>query len=396
MQNKFILFFSNSTLDSSGDIIHKIYDISLIKELEKEGFFNNLPPQYQVGERIILNLNALTLKRHFIYKNLNSFIINHTYSLPAKNSYILDLKTFIDKTPLYETYTNILRITDFLKDIFTHDISENSDEEYIGLLIKENKSLIISLTYNLKLIEKISISNELVDKLVNGMSSENESERKSLFLNELIVFFDDIDLDNRFEYFLIHLSAFISKAEQSYEYYLRDFSYNKLKIEIDTKLLDFSQKLQAVINDSQTKLIAIPAGFILVLTALDFQNILSAKNIITMIGLLIFVLFLNIFVDNQKSSLTFIMINLQAYKKTFEGKASIDISKIFEPIENEFIAQKKRIYFIEALIWFIPTAAITVVSAITQNDNYSYIMLAVYALLCYLLYFYRFSLSNKK
>lgn len=185
---------------------------------------------------------------------------------------------------------------------------------------------------------------------------------------------------------LNNLESYLDRANQSYEYYLRDFSYNKLKVEIDGKLLDFSQKLQSVINDSQNKLVAIPAGFVLVLTALDFNDILAMKNIITIIGLCMFVLFLKIFIENQKSSLRFIMSNINAYKSTFLDKSTIIISSTFNPIEKECSAQKKRMFFIEVLLWLVPVVCISIISSIKIDSYWPYLCVIIYSISSFVLY----------
>src|SRR5690606_12479013 len=287
----------------------------------------------------------------------------------------------------------IVAIVDILNDLFAHNISEDPGE-CVGLLIKENRSLVIPINYDVQILNNLKLNRELVLDLTRGLGETKESEKKNLFLNELIDFLVNVEEKDRFQFLLKGLNLFLDKANQSYEYYLRDFSYNKLKVEIDSKLLDFSQKLQAVINDSQNKLVAIPAGFVLVLTALDFKNILSLKNLVTLAGLFIFVLFLKIFINNQKSALRFIKSNIQSYKKTFDDRPKINISEIFKPLEKEYTAQKKRLLLIELLLWLIPVASVVIVGAIICNTMWIYMILIAYAFIGLIFYLKRFYLNR--
>jgi hypothetical protein len=107
-------------------------------------------------------------------------------------------------------------------------------------------------------------------------------------LNELVEFLDGLEDEVKFSYLIRNFELYFDKSIATYNYYLRNFSYNKLKLEIDSKAIEFNQKLQAVINDSQTKLIAIPTAFVLVLSSLDYEKINSHKNIIASLGLFIF------------------------------------------------------------------------------------------------------------
>ena len=141
-----------------------------------------------------------------------------------------------------------------------------------------------------------------------------------MFLNQFITFLKTVDENERFSYFIFNIVNYHEKSISSYQYYLRDFSYNKLKVELDSKALEFAQKIQTVINDSQTKLIAIPTVFDLVIATFDFDKILSSKNVGAIISLFIFSILLQLFLDNQRSALKFIKQNIDSYKDTFNGK----------------------------------------------------------------------------
>lgn len=386
MQSRFITCFRSSVLMDDDSLNHVVTDLDLIYELSKDDFFFDFPSQIDSGSNINLVLNAITLKKNSVYRNCQDYFINNIYSLPFKKCFILNENKFIDEISFYSCHELTIRIVDTLKELFTHDISDNPDDEYVGLLIKENKSLVLPLKFDLKFLDAVKLDKKIVDEFVAGVFNESGSEKRSLFLNELISFLSEVDKEEKFRYLLNNLDDYLARANQSYEYYLRDFSYNKLKVEIDGKLLDFSQKLQSVINDSQNKLVAIPAGFVLVLTALDFKDILAMKNIVTIIGLCMFVLFLKIFIENQKSSLRFITSNINAYKSTFLGKSMIIISSTFNPIEKECLAQGKRIFFIEVLLWLVPVVCVSIITSIKIDSYWPYLLVIIYSLSSFALY----------
>jgi len=127
---------------------------------------------------------------------------------------------------------------------------------------------------------------------------ERTLKKKMIFINELIESLNSREENSRFKYFLSHITEFYDKCNNAYQFYLRDFSYNKLKIELDSKALEYTQKIQSVINDSQTKLIAIPTAFVLVFAAFDFTDLLAIKNIATILSLFIFALLIQFFLNN--------------------------------------------------------------------------------------------------
>lgn len=181
MQSKFITCFRSSVLMDDGSLNHIVTDLDLIHELNDDDFFFDLPSQIDFGSNINLVLNVIALKRNGIYRNGNDFFVNNIYSLPAKKCFILDQNKFVDEISFYNRYKFTIRIADTLKELFTHNISEDQDDEYIGLLIKENKSLVLPLKFDLKFLESFELDDELVDEFVGGVFNESGSEKRSLF-----------------------------------------------------------------------------------------------------------------------------------------------------------------------------------------------------------------------
>lgn len=173
-------------------------------------------------------------------------------------------------------------------------------------------------------------------------------------MNEFVDFCLNFDDEIRFTLMIDNFDSFINKAFSMYDFYLRNFSYNKLKLEIDSKAIEFNQKLQSVINESQTKLIAIPVAFVLVLTSLDYDNIISSKNIFSIFGLFIFSFLLQIFLHNQKSAIKFIEENIDHYKSTFKKQDKNEVEISFNRVNNEKNKQFERLILIEVIVWFIP------------------------------------------
>ena len=223
MQNKFLSCFRSSVLLDDGSLSHTVSDIDLIHELDKDSFFIDLPSHFSSGCNINLVLNAPVLKKNSIYRSNQDYFVNNIYKLPAKRCFILDQNKFVDETSFYNCHAQTIKIVNTLKGIFTHDISDDPEEEYIGLLIKENKSLVLPLRFDLELLNEIHLERNLVDEFIGGVFHESGSEKRSLFLNELISFLSEVDKEDKFRYLLKNLENYLNRANQSYEYYLRDF-----------------------------------------------------------------------------------------------------------------------------------------------------------------------------
>jgi hypothetical protein len=191
-------------------------------------------------------------------------------------------------------------------------------------------------------------------------------ERKIIFLKELIDFLSEVKKENRFKFLISNFERFYNRCNISYDYYLSNFSYNKVKLELDNSVLEHSKNLRSIINDSQSKLVAIPAAFVLAISQFDFSSNLSLKNILICISSLIFSYLISIFINNQKNALEIVSDNIVNFKKTFitpKGTAFEEekeltslttlINNSYIKIEREVLKQGDRLDILQYLAWSI-------------------------------------------
>ena len=149
-------------------------------------------------------------------------------------------------------------------------------------------------------------------------------------------------------------------------------------MEIDNSVLEHSKNIRNIINDAQSKLIAIPAAFVLAATQLDFANVISIKNVIIIASSFIFSYIISIFIQNQKNALKIVSENVDNYKKLFlqtktdnvlkeKGLPSISnlLKKSYEKIATDLINQKNKLRILQFIGWAI--SAILVISLITAK-----------------------------
>ncbi|PSD44222.1 hypothetical protein C7E23_03090 [Elizabethkingia anophelis] len=107
----------------------------------------------------------------------------------------------------------------------------------------------------------------------------------------------------------------MKKCNTSFEYYLANFSFNKIKLELDNSVLEYSKSIRSIINDSQTKLVAIPAAFVLGVSQIDFANPFLLKNfLIVASSFFIFLHTLHFHKKIKKNAIEIISDNLSNYK----------------------------------------------------------------------------------
>lgn len=388
MLQEVIKIVDKSTCNVAGSTmlcLFNIDDLTLFQTLQDNDIIENLITTIpKVGDEITLEFSLLKLKSLGFFSDMNYFIKNNRYEIPTKEIYINDQKQYLKKTLFFENYCSIVNLVNELKNNAKHFYNDAEVKNVI--IVREDKSLFMNINYDSTIFNFLNENSfKQINSFVEILKDNNFQDKKNIYLNELVEFCIKCDEEDRFLRLLKNFDKFINNSFSTYNFYLRNFSYNKLKLEIDSKAIEFNQKLQAIINDSQTKLIAIPTAFVLVLSSLDYEKINSPKNIIATGGLFIFSVLLQVFVNNQKSAIRFIEENIEYYKSTFKNQDRKEIEISFSKVNTEKKKQFERLVLIEILLWLIP---IFTMSMLLFLLNYQLVAILI-------MFFYTWIASNK-
>lgn len=357
-----IIRTSKSNFDVSSGVCfcsdYKVSDKECLVYLDEQGcfeqpiFFEDLSDNSNLN----LELSLHNLIKIGFYYSFESFIVNNRYVFPDSDFYIYDIDSYQStKNENLIKHKAIINLINSIKHIAKYSYFDAGIDN--AIIFREDKSLFLSFEFETNTVLSINESEVEIINNISNIFFDSVSERKLLFINELINFLTNENNESqRFVYLLLNISDFYGKSTNAYQYYLRDFSYNKLKLELDSKALEFAQKIQSVINESQTKLIAIPTVFVLAFVSFDYSDLLSNKNVFTIISLFIFAILIQLFLNNQFSTLRFINENITSYKETFKRNDIDRISSKFSLVDKEREKQKKRLVLIEAILWLIPVS----------------------------------------
>jgi hypothetical protein len=329
-----------------------ITDLCLIDYIESVNAFENIINK-QVGNIVNLELSLVYLKSIGYYEDCETFVLKNRYCIPSDLYYINEIECYSSSSnDFISKFNSVIKLVDSIKKISKHTYTDADIDN--SIVFKEERSVFLPFIYDasdVKLIKKDDV--DAINSISQVLEDSN-SEKKLLFINELVDFLSSKEENGRFKFLLSQLGSFSEKCNNAYQFYLRDFSYNKLKIELDSKALEYTQKIQTVINESQTKLIAIPTAFVLVFATFDFEDLFSIKNIASILSLFVFAILIQLFLNNQKSTLSFIWENVLSYKGTFSDTNIETISSKFILLEKELKKQRTRLNIVQAILWLIP------------------------------------------
>lgn len=238
-----ILNKNKSSIRIEGDIIfctHTIDNLEFLRELsDNELITNSFVENHNTNENIVLEFLISRLRTQGFYLSKDSFLTWNQYNYPKKKNYIYEINDFLNNNILFvRIFSTIVSLIDAL--VQNSKNRYNTDEILNLLIVREDKSLLLYLKYlpeDLDLIDDKSLNN--ITNFIEILGENIAPDRKNIYINELIDYLLPIEEKDRFSYLIKNFDEFIHRASASYNYYLRNFSYNKLKIELDTKALDF-------------------------------------------------------------------------------------------------------------------------------------------------------------
>ena len=381
----------SSSIVEDGDYLvcdYIVEDTSIISLLFDNQYISNSSIEScEVG--VVLKIEFI-LSRIFsqgFFLSQESFIKKHRYYYPSSPIYIFQQKKYLaDDKPFVNEYRTVIKLIEKILSNAKHSYEELNIQN--AIILRDDSSLFLPLIYNREDLNSLSISAISKIELFTGLFSNGSFEdKKDAFLNHLVSYLNKIeDVEARFSFLLRSFEKFYDNAQTSYNYYVRQFSYSKFKLELDTKALDFNQKIQGVINDSQTKLIAIPTALVLVLTTLNYDEINAPKNYLAVIGLIVFCIFIQLFITNQKSAIKFVEENIKHYKSTFKDTDLQEIKESFKRVDLEKNKQINRLKIIELLLWFIPILTISVILFLNALKIISIALVIVYFIISIIIY----------
>ncbi|WP_343686735.1 hypothetical protein [Chryseobacterium gleum] len=342
--------------------ITDVKQINLLQEVEIDNILNEkgIPVsdnELKVGQTYVFDLAWTSLRRHNFYTTCADFVMFNNKD-KSEEFYILEINcTEKDIDNFFiKNYHDLILIKEFIVKIS----NDNIQEKY--LIYFENRYLKIP---NILSPDNISKIEYVLDKdlLTNFFIDYEKSsdEIKAIFKSELINFLNEISEGERLKFLYYNFSDFYKRCIIGYEYYIKDFSYIKVKTELDNAVLDFSKNIRTVVNDSQNKLIIIPAAVVLAFTTFEVKEPFNTKNIFVLASSVLFAYMMDSFVNNQKSALEIIKTNITNYKTLFFNKNKSKTENLngmildsFEKADDELQRQENWMLGIKIINWIIP------------------------------------------
>lgn len=299
----------------------KARDMEIVKGLEhKESCIIEIQPP--INFYITLDgLLARTKNRTEVSKKFYCAELDYLYSQDENDDDI----PFIIKS-----YINIVGFFDLLTSIADY-VDEHPNKK--DLIFLQKDKLIITSEYDVDSLIDINIEefkNEFID------SEIHKEQKKTIIKAALFDLFSKNGIV-KFSELLLNYSNFIEQLKNNYTLFVSEFSFQKVKDEIEKEKLEFITKINKVFSDIQNQLIALPIG--LILAGGQMQPNAISKNFAILIGVFVFTGFMMCLIRNQRNTLSAIKKEIDLQHRNLIDK----YTSISEKFNDSYNKLKKRI-----------------------------------------------------
>lgn len=336
-------------------LLQELAELQYVDQFVETSTGNKSIEDIKEGNKIKLRMYPLQLSEEKFYETVTDLVKFSNQSYPVERFYVFSQKfdsSSPDKPLEILRYENVTKLISFLNSICDY----SNDKQ---LVFFQNRQLSLITEYNVN--ELVDIS-DLDITITHVRDSVYSDERKIIFINELIAKLKDEPENLRFGKLISSFGILSKNYKKSHNLYLEKYSYTKFKSELDKEIIEYSKKIQSVINDAQAKLVAIPAAFLLIIGQFDLTGSKFYFNIALIISSFVFAILLEVLISNQYSALEFIKDDVNRFKNSIDDKKveilAEDFSLVFFKIKGLYDKQKVYLNVIRGLIWLTPFFAI--------------------------------------
>jgi len=238
-------------------------------------------------------------------------------------------------------YLSVLSFVQILHRLSDFVDASNPDAVTLVFLLKEKYE--IRVEYGAADVERAFQS----EALLHFVESTPHQTNKRDILKGVVVDFTK-NSSRPFTVLIRSLEEITRRATDNYAVFVSEFSFDKIRDEIEKRKSEYLLKINKVFSDIQDKLLGVPLALIIASTQLDTKGGYG-KNTAIICGVSIFTIFMGLSIRNQ-------VANLEAIKEEYdyqEGLLEREYSSLHAKIDCAFKTIKKRWRYLRHKLTFV-------------------------------------------
>ena len=198
-------------------------------------------------------------------------------------------------------------------------ISDHSLPLLPKAIFLQGEKLELSLSYSSGDLIKLEGLDQFISDFVKA--EIHKEQKATIIKGVLIEMLKNNEIDKLTLSCLIkRFSEFLDRVNANYQLYVSEFSFEKIKEQVESEKFEFTLKLNKIFSDIQNQLLAVPIALVLVSSQMKMASGLSFLNMSIWCGVLVFGVFMSLLIRNQRSTLNAIKLEIDSQWHSIQAK----------------------------------------------------------------------------
>ncbi|WP_277759184.1 hypothetical protein [Pseudomonas sp. A34-9] len=371
-------------------------------ELEQAGLLISSNP-----ETGLIVFRALSAANEFFAQSLTDLLAGASRKKKCpKEFYIADLDYLfsaadVDRPLPVQAYLDTVLLVESLSKLAEHGTEPTSTK----IIFFHKEKIELHIDYQADKITPIQGLQEFIGRYV---TDEIHADQKKTIIKSVL-----LELSKEFEGCVFDVGLLNEKFEEfkrrvssGYQLYVSEFSFQKIKAEIEKSKFEFITKINKVFSDIQNQLLTVPAALIVAGSQFEPSSHVTLKNFLILSGALAFTVFMLLLIINQRNTLQSIYNEIDNEWGLIKKKHNA-IKEQFDTQYKSLEARYKHQYLLLEIVSLIVIAACMAAillfgyNSASQEVSVELAMLLVFLLVVYMgvrgyAIFSRIFFSNKE
>lgn len=267
-------------------------------------------------------------------------------------------------------YLSAIKLYQCLSQISDYQTG-SSPAKTLGFLSKER--LEVTPEYEAKDLHDLKALPEFQSEFID---SETHQEQKRTIIKTVLIEFFTGEKTVPLSRLLAQFDDFYEKIKASYQLYVSEFSFQKVKEEIEKERLDATTKLNKVFSDIQNQLLAVPVALVLAGGQMSHAGVWTSKNILIWFGVLVFSVFMALLLRNQQHTLLAVKQEIDQQWQQISGKyhsVATRFNKSYQQLDDRYHHQERLIDVVDLFVALVLGAATTMLLSFSASWLRQYI-----------------------
>ena len=321
------------------------HQVDLVEDLRNSGIWSR-----EINDSGLIEIS----KPPLFFSNIDELIVKPQWrrAAPSNEFYLLDadwMSTEENTPAIVESWKSASKLLNLLASVADHCVKKANDIEIVFLY---QEKLVLTSSYSssdlVPLVDLDVFQEEYLD-------SGNHRDKKIQIFKSVVT--EKYKGRGRVDYgeFLNDFSKLYNGLVNGYELFVSEFSFQKVKSEVERDKLEFTTRLNRVFSDIQNQLLAVPAALLLVGSQMERLEPADwyIKNIVIWLGAVVFSILMELLIRNQRNTLQAVKneMNLQEVIFKEHHMAVFDkFSDVYVELGDRFLHQRNLLWFIRFLV----------------------------------------------